>query len=219
MRAGQIQEPDPRKHNCTLRQCCSREHPAPVLTASHRLPSNTTALQFGAELQQSVQQLSPGSEGVDIVFDSVLGRHFDPLYAAILHTYTHTSPSRAARRRPVHALVRYRSLRRGGTAVVFGAASFIKPGFMPNYVYLAIDYLRRPRCDVLEMISQNKGVFGFNLIWCDCVWRQRGVALLFESVRRMWDKMQLMREMLDDMFLRVRLQPDLSICVFLPLIY
>ena len=56
-------------------------------------------------------------------------------------------------------------MRRGGTMVVFGAASFIKPGFMPNYLYLAIDYIKRPRCDVLEMISQNKGVFGFNLIW------------------------------------------------------
>ena len=31
--------------------------------------------------------------------------------------------------------------------------------------------------------------------------------------------MQLMREMLDDMFLRVRLQLDLSIFAFLPLIY
>jgi hypothetical protein len=50
--------------------------------------------------------------------------------------------------------------------VVFGAASFIKPGFMPNYLSLAADYLRRPRCDVLEMIAQNKGVVGFNLIWC-----------------------------------------------------
>ena len=60
---------------------------------------------------------------------------------------------------------RYGSMRRGGTMVVFGAASFIKPGFMPNYLYLAIDYIKRPRCDVLEMISQNKGVFGFNLIW------------------------------------------------------
>lgn len=59
-------------------------------------------------------------------------------------------------------------MRRGGTMVVFGAASFIKPGFVPNYLHLALDYLRRPRCDVLEMISQNKGVFGFNLIWCVC---------------------------------------------------
>ena len=60
--------------------------------------------------------------------------------------------------------------------VVFGAASFIKPGFMPNYLYLAIDYMKRPRCDVLEMISQNKGVFGFNLIWyasaCTCFCRR-----------------------------------------------
>jgi hypothetical protein len=59
-------------------------------------------------------------------------------------------------------------MRRGGIMVVFGAASFIKPGFMPSYLQLAVDYMRRPRCDVLEMISQNKGVFGFNLIWCVC---------------------------------------------------
>ncbi len=66
--------------------------------------------------------------------------------------------------------------------VVFGAASFIAPGAVPNYFKLALQcvevfpslffcnklrrYLRRPRLDVLEMIAQNKGVFGFNLIWC-----------------------------------------------------
>ena len=69
--------------------------------------------------------------------------------------------------------------------VVFGAASFIKPGFMPNYLYLAIDYMKRPRCDVLEMISQNKGVFGFNLIWyasaCTCFCRRfRAAPARFE---------------------------------------
>ncbi len=98
-------------------------------------------------------------------------------------------------------------MRRGGIMVVFGAASFIKPGFMPSYLRLAVDYIRRPRCDVLEMISQNKGVFGFNLIWCVCdgVTTTNGVgrSSFRELLRRMWDKMDLMREMLDDMMVQV----------------
>ena len=94
--------------------------------------------------------------------------------------------------------------------MVFGAASFIKPGFMPNYVSLAVDYLRRPRCDVLEMIAQNKGVVGFNLIWCAVLPRHATENGFVNRKRvlnrgcRMWDKMELMRQMLDDMFQRVR---------------
>jgi alcohol dehydrogenase len=105
-----------------------------------------------------VQQLCKGSDGVDLVFDSVLGPYFDPLCATAGRRVRVVLCSRSA--------CRYSSMRRGGTMVVFGAASFIKPGFVSNYLHLAVDYLRRPRCDVLEMISQNKGVFGFNLIWC-----------------------------------------------------
>jgi hypothetical protein len=113
--------------------------------------------QFELALQRAAQQLCPGCEGLDVAFDSVLGPHFDALYAAAA---AHT---RAACPR---TCCRYNSLRRGGVMVVFGAAAFIKPGYVPNYLRLAVEYLRRPRCDVLEMISQNKGVFGFNLIWC-----------------------------------------------------
>jgi hypothetical protein len=86
--------------------------------------------------------------------------------------------------------------------VVFGAASFIRPGSIPNYFRLAVEYLRRPRCDVLEMIAQNKGVFGFNLIWCALACN---CAVSRSQLRcRMWDKMDLMRDMLADMFERVR---------------
>ena len=38
-------------------------------------------------------------------------------------------------------------------------------GARPNYLKLALDYLRRPRLDPLAMISANRGLLAFNLIW------------------------------------------------------
>jgi alcohol dehydrogenase len=35
----------------------------------------------------------------------------------------------------------------------------------PNYLRLALDYLRRPRLDPLAMISANRSMMAFNLIW------------------------------------------------------
>jgi len=66
-----------------------------------------------------------------------------------------------------------------GRLVVFGAAEFTPKGNRPNYLKAAWRYLRRPRYDVMEMISSNRSVLAFNLIW---LWEQRAEmkALLAE---------------------------------------
>jgi len=49
-------------------------------------------------------------------------------------------------------------LRPEGRYVLFGAAGFMTHGARPNY-------LRRPRLDPLAMISDNRSLMAFNLIW------------------------------------------------------
>ena len=58
----------------------------------------------------------------------------------------------------------FASLAPTGRLVVFGAAEFT-PGDKPNWFTLAWRYLRRPRYDVMDMISSNRSVLAFNLIW------------------------------------------------------
>lgn len=58
-----------------------------------------------------------------------------------------------------------------GRLVVFGAAEFTPSHNRPNYLKAAWRYLRRPRYDVMEMISSNRSVLAFNLIW---LWEQKG---------------------------------------------
>ncbi len=57
-----------------------------------------------------------------------------------------------------------------GRLVVFGAAEFTPTGNRPNYLKAAWRYLRRPRYDVMDMISSNRSVMAFNLIW---LWEQK----------------------------------------------
>ncbi len=57
-----------------------------------------------------------------------------------------------------------------GRLVVFGAAEFTPSHNRPNYLKAAWRYLRRPRYDVMEMISSNRSVLAFNLIW---LWKQK----------------------------------------------
>lgn len=66
-----------------------------------------------------------------------------------------------------------------GRLVVFGAAEFTPTGRRPNYLRAAWRYLRRPRYDVMDMISSNRSVLAFNLIW---LWEQKAEmrALLAE---------------------------------------
>lgn len=56
-----------------------------------------------------------------------------------------------------------------GRLVVFGAAEFTPGAKRPNYLKAAWKYLRRPKYDVMDMISENKSVMAFNLIW---LWEQ-----------------------------------------------
>lgn len=67
-----------------------------------------------------------------------------------------------------------------GRLVTFGAASFTPAGARVNWLRTAWHYLTRPRLDPLAMISDNKAVLGFNLIW---LWEQ--VDLLAPLVARL----------------------------------
>lgn len=67
-----------------------------------------------------------------------------------------------------------------GRLVVFGAAEFTPGKNRPNYFKAAWQYLRRPKYDVMEMISDNRSVMAFNLIW-------------------LWDQVELMQVLLQRM--------------------
>ncbi len=56
-----------------------------------------------------------------------------------------------------------------GRLIVFGAAEFTPGENRPNYLQAAFKYLTRPKYDVMDMISDNKSVMAFNLIW---LWQQ-----------------------------------------------
>ena len=66
-----------------------------------------------------------------------------------------------------------------GRLVVFGAAEFTPGKNRPNYLKAALQYLRRPKYDVMDMISENRSVMAFNLIW-------------------LWDQVELMKALLED---------------------
>lgn len=91
---------------------------------------------FAADLDAALAAI--GAKGFDVVFDAVSGPYFKPAYERL-------NPE--------------------GRLVVYGAADFMRPGARANYLHLALSYLRRPRIDPLQMISDNRSVMGFNLIW------------------------------------------------------
>lgn len=91
---------------------------------------------FGADLDRALAAI--GGRGFDVAFDAVSGPYFRP-------TYDRLSPE--------------------GRLVVYGAADFMTRGARANYLHLALRYLRRPRIDPLHMISDNRSVMGFNLVW------------------------------------------------------
>lgn len=91
---------------------------------------------FGADLDHALAAI--GGKGFNVVFDAVSGPYFKPAYDR---------------------------LRPEGRLVVYGAADFMSHGARANYLHLALSYLRRPRIDPLQMISDNRSVMGFNLIW------------------------------------------------------
>lgn len=59
----------------------------------------------------------------------------------------------------------YELLARMGRIVCYGSAEFTPSGAKPNYLRLGIRYLLRPKFDPLKMITENKSVMAFNLIW------------------------------------------------------
>jgi len=94
------------------------------------------ARRFGEQLDRALNAADAG--GFDCVLDAVLGETFQPAFDR---------------------------LRPEGRYVLFGAAQFMPHSSRPNYLSLALRYLRRPRLDPLAMISANRGLLAFNLIW------------------------------------------------------
>ena len=77
----------------------------------------------------------------------------------------------------------FNALKPMGRLVVFGAAEFTPRGKRPDYLRAALRYLRRPRYDVMDMISANKSVMAFNLIW---LWEQQErMRVLLEELQQM----------------------------------
>ena len=80
-------------------------------------------------------------------------------------------------------LASFAALKPMGRLVVFGAAEFTPSGNRPNYLTAAWKFLRRPRYDVMSMISENKSVLAFNLIW---LWEQQErMHVLLEELQKM----------------------------------
>lgn len=111
------------------------------------------ARRFGAQLDGALAAV--GADGLDVVFDAVLGPFFRPAFAR---------------------------LRPEGRFVLFGAADFMPAGRRPNYLSLLWRYLQRPRLDPLAMISANQTFIGFNLIW---LWEEvERMPAAIEGLRR-----------------------------------
>ncbi len=59
-----------------------------------------------------------------------------------------------------------------GRLVTFGAAQYTPSSRTPRWLKSAWLYLTRPRYDALAMVSENKSIAGFNLIW---LWQHQGL--------------------------------------------
>lgn len=78
------------------------------------------------------------SRQFDIILDAVAGDYFKPGFNAL-------AP--------------------GGRYVLYGAASFMTTSSKPSWLRIIPLFIRRPRLDPLDMISDNKSLMAFNLIW------------------------------------------------------
>lgn len=90
------------------------------------------------DAEEFSKRLSAVGGNFDIVLDAVAGKFFKPTYS---------------------------QLAAAGRYLLFGSADFMPTGSKPAWPVLAYQYLRRFKPDPLSMISENKAVFGFNLIW------------------------------------------------------
>ena len=117
-----------------------RDDKRDFLTGQRGLSSSSVivrhASSFGAQIDAATTAL--GADGLDCVLDAVLGQTFQPAFER---------------------------LRTEGRYVLYGAAEFMSHASRPNYLALGWRYLRRPRVDPLAMISANRSVMAFNLIW------------------------------------------------------
>ena len=95
---------------------------------------------FGSQLDEALR--ANGMDGFHLVLDAVAGPFFEPAY---------------------------RRLRPAGRLVVYGSADLMPAGTRTNWLRLVPRYLTRPRLDPIRMVSDNKSVMGFNLIW---LWEQ-----------------------------------------------
>lgn len=59
----------------------------------------------------------------------------------------------------------FKAMASQGRMVVYGSAHFAETGNNLNPLKLAIKFFSRPKIDTLKLISDNKSVMGFNLIW------------------------------------------------------
>jgi len=95
---------------------------------------------FGDQVDRALA--AAGASGLDIVFDAVAGPFLEPAFSR---------------------------LRPRGRLVVYGAADFMPRGRRGADPRLALRYLRRPRIDPLQLMTTNRSVMGFNLIW---LWKE-----------------------------------------------
>ncbi len=96
--------------------------------------------QFGDQIDRALA--AAGADGLDVVFDAVAGPYLRPAFER---------------------------LRPRGRLVVYGAADFMPRGRRRLSPRLLLRYLRRPTIDPLSLMTDNRSVMGFNLIW---LWNQ-----------------------------------------------
>ena len=83
----------------------------------------------------------------------------------------------------------FKSLAPAGRIVVYGSANFAPESDSPNIFKLGYQYLTRPKIDPLSMISSNKSLLAFNLIW-------------------LWDKIEEL-SLMQEKILEMQLSPPL----------
>jgi alcohol dehydrogenase len=95
---------------------------------------------FGPQLDEALR--ANGLAGFDLALDAVAGPFFEPAYRRLLPA---------------------------GRMVIYGSADLMPSGTRTNWLKLAARYVTRPRIDPINMVSANRSVMGFNLIW---LWEQ-----------------------------------------------
>jgi alcohol dehydrogenase len=91
---------------------------------------------FPTQLDDALRAL--GAPGFDIVLDGIAGPYFMPAFER---------------------------LQPEGRMVIFGASDMMPAGRRTSRLRLLPRYLRRPRIDPMRMMSSNRSVMAFNLIW------------------------------------------------------